>query len=161
MNEFVKQVTDFQKKFDPDNLSYNPKRLEHLGWPKNKQLLKLRSALIAEEAGELLEAVEGLELCLAEIRSQHLSVPVWCSKSDNHEKLWRSYKREFIDALGDILVVVIGTALAFGFDIEEIMRRIYKSNMSKLDKDGKPIYRSDGKVLKGPNYKPPVLDDLV
>ena len=41
------------------------------------------------------------------------------------------------------------------------MNRIFESNMSKLDEDGKPIYRDDGKVLKGPNYKAPSLSDLV
>lgn len=43
----------------------------------------------------------------------------------------------------------------------EAFRRVHVSNMSKLGSDGKPVYREDGKVLKGPNYKPPVLDDLV
>ena len=41
------------------------------------------------------------------------------------------------------------------------MDRVHKSNMSKLDEYGKPIYRDDGKVLKGPNYQPPDLEDLV
>jgi predicted HAD superfamily Cof-like phosphohydrolase len=47
------------------------------------------------------------------------------------------------------------------WDIDEAMRRIHKSNMSKLDEEGKPIYRADGKVLKGENYAPPILDDLI
>ena len=41
------------------------------------------------------------------------------------------------------------------------MQRVFESNMSKLGDDGKPIYREDGKVLKGPNYKKPTLDDLI
>ena len=44
--------------------------------------------------------------------------------------------------------------------LDEALDRVHKSNMSKLDEDGKPIYREDGKVLKGPNYKPPNLEDL-
>ena len=47
------------------------------------------------------------------------------------------------------------------WDLEQALRRVHKSNMSKLDDDGKPIYREDGKVLKGPNYQPPDLSDLV
>ena len=47
------------------------------------------------------------------------------------------------------------------WDIEQALRRVHKSNMSKLGEDGKPIYREDGKVLKGPNYQPPDLSDLV
>ena len=47
-----------------------------------------------------------------------------------------------------------------GWLLDEAMDRVHKSNMSKLDEDGNPIYREDGKVLKGPNYKPPDLSDL-
>jgi predicted HAD superfamily Cof-like phosphohydrolase len=47
------------------------------------------------------------------------------------------------------------------WDLDEAMNRVHKSNMSKLGEDGKPIYRADGKVLKGPNYKEPTLTDLI
>jgi predicted HAD superfamily Cof-like phosphohydrolase len=47
------------------------------------------------------------------------------------------------------------------WDLEQALRRVHKSNMSKLGDDGKPVKRKDGKVLKGPNYKPPDLSDLV
>jgi predicted HAD superfamily Cof-like phosphohydrolase len=52
-------------------------------------------------------------------------------------------------------------AAAYGLDLDTAMQRVYESNMSKLGDDGKPIYREDGKVLKGPNYKKPKLDDLI
>ena len=61
------------------------------------------------------------------------------------------------DALCDILYVVYGMAHSFGIDIDECFREVHVSNMSKLGEDGKPIYREDGKVIKGPNYKPPNL----
>jgi predicted HAD superfamily Cof-like phosphohydrolase len=48
-----------------------------------------------------------------------------------------------------------------GWDLDEAMKRIHRSNMSKLDDTGQPIYRHDGKVLKGPNYKEPTLTDIV
>tara|TARA_R100001530_G_C4296395_1_gene149349 strand:+ start:862 stop:1011 length:150 start_codon:yes stop_codon:yes gene_type:complete len=48
-----------------------------------------------------------------------------------------------------------------GWDLDETMKRVHQSNMSKLGEDDKPIYREDGKVLKGPNYKPPTLTDLI
>jgi predicted HAD superfamily Cof-like phosphohydrolase len=48
-----------------------------------------------------------------------------------------------------------------GWDLDKAMERVHESNMSKLDEYGKPIYREDGKVLKGPNYNPPNLEDLV
>jgi predicted HAD superfamily Cof-like phosphohydrolase len=61
------------------------------------------------------------------------------------------------DALGDLLYVVLGAAIRWGFDIEGIFNEVHRSNLSKLGKDGKPIYREDGKLLKGPNYTPPQL----
>jgi len=61
--------------------------------------------------------------------------------------------------LADILYVVYGTAITFGLPLDAVFNRVHASNMSKLV-DGKPLYRDDGKVLKGPNYQPPKLDDL-
>ena len=63
--------------------------------------------------------------------------------------------------LADLVYVCFQFAENVEWDLEEALRRVHKSNMSKLGLDGKPIRRSDGKVLKGPNYKPPHLDDLV
>src|SRR4051812_1015034 len=61
---------------------------------------------------------------------------------------------EIGDALGDLLYVVYGTAITYGLQnaLPEIFNHIHDSNMSKLGLDGKPIFREDGKVLKGPNY---------
>ena len=61
------------------------------------------------------------------------------------------------DALTDILYVTYGAGHAFGIDLDECFREVQRSNMSKLGEDGKPIYREDGKVLKGPNYSEPDL----
>jgi len=63
--------------------------------------------------------------------------------------------------LADLIYVCAQYAENMDWDIEQALRRVHKSNMSKLGEDGKPIYREDGKVLKGPNYKPPDLSDLV
>ena len=52
-------------------------------------------------------------------------------------------------------------AACFDWDLDEAYKRVHRSNMSKLDENGKPIYREDGKVLKGPNYYLPNLKDLV
>ena len=62
--------------------------------------------------------------------------------------------------LADLLYVTYGMAVTFGLPIDEVFERVHQSNMSKLGDDGKPLYRDDGKVLKGPNYQPPKLDDL-
>lgn len=64
---------------------------------------------------------------------------------------------EVADALGDMLYILCGTILEHGMQhkIEAVFNEIQRSNMSKLGEDGKPIYREDGKVLKGPNYFKP------
>ena len=63
--------------------------------------------------------------------------------------------------LADLIYVCAQYAENMQWDIEQALRRVHKSNMSKLGEDGKPIKREDGKVLKGPNYQPPDLSDLV
>ncbi len=70
---------------------------------------------------------------------------------------------EVADALGDMLYILCGTILEHGMQhkIEEVFEEIQKSNMSKLGVDGKPIYREDGKVLKGPNYFKPDIQSVL
>lgn len=62
---------------------------------------------------------------------------------------------EAADALGDLRYVIDGGNLIFGFPGEAVLAEIHRSNMSKLGADGKPVYRDDRKVMKGPNYTPP------
>lgn len=61
---------------------------------------------------------------------------------------------EIADALGDMMYIILGTAVSYGLPLEEIFNEIHNSNMSKLE-NGKPIFREDGKVLKGSNYFKP------
>ncbi|WP_343485689.1 nucleoside triphosphate pyrophosphohydrolase family protein [Allomuricauda sp. d1] len=70
---------------------------------------------------------------------------------------------EVADALGDMLYILCGTILEHGMQhkIEEVFEEIQRSNMSKLDQNGKPIYREDGKVLKGPNYFRPDIKAIL
>ena len=70
---------------------------------------------------------------------------------------------EVADALGDMLYILCGTILEHGmqYKIEEVFNEIQRSNMSKLGEDGKPIYREDGKVLKGPNYFKPNITKVL
>ncbi len=94
---------------------------------------KLRFNLMDEENKEYLEAAENNDLV------------------------------EVADALGDMLYILCGTILEHGmqYKIEEVFNEIQRSNMSKLGANGKPIYREDGKVLKGPNYFPPNLREIL
>ena len=64
-------------------------------------------------------------------------------------------------ALTDILYVTYGAGIAFGIDLDKCFDQVQKSNMSKLGKDGKPIYNQAGKVMKGPNYFKPDLSKFV
>ena len=70
-------------------------------------------------------------------------------------------KEDCLKELADLVYVCYQYAANMDWDLDEAMDRVHKSNMSKLDEDGNPIYREDGKVLKGPNYAPPTLTDLV
>ena len=97
------------------------------------QKLKLRFDLMDEENKEYLEAAENNDLV------------------------------EVADALGDMLYILCGTILEHGmqYKIEEVFNEIQRSNMSKLGADGEPIYREDGKVLKGPNYFKPGIKHIL
>ena len=72
----------------------------------------------------------------------------------------RNVKEECLKELADLVYVCYQYAENMGWFLDEALDRVHKSNMSKLDEDGNPIYREDGKVLKGPKYQPPNLEDL-
>ena len=73
----------------------------------------------------------------------------------------RNHQEHALKELADLVYVCYQYATNMGWFLDEALNRVHESNMSKLDEDGNPIYREDGKVLKGPNYKPPDLSDLI
>lgn len=79
------------------------------------------------------------------------------------EAMLNGDKVEIADALGDMLYILCGTILEHGMQdkIEEVFNEIQRSNMSKLGKDGKPIFREDGKILKGEDYFPPNISEII
>ena len=81
--------------------------------------------------------------------------------SEFHEAYHHEPDENQLKELADLVYVCFQYAASQDWDLDEAMRRVHKSNMSKLGEDGKPIYRGDGKVLKGPNYAPPQLGDLI
>ena len=95
------------------------------------KIVKLRFDLIQEELTELDEAIKNRDL------------------------------KEVADALTDILYVTYGAGHAFGIDLDKCFKEVQNSNMSKLGKDGKPIYNEQGKVMKGPGYFKPNLDQFI
>ena len=87
-------------------------------------------------------------------------------REENEEYLDAAQNNDMVevaDALGDMLYILCGTILEHGMQhkIEEVVNEIQKSNMSKLGADDKPIYREDGKVLKGPNYFKPNIEGIL
>ena len=87
-------------------------------------------------------------------------------REENEEYLEAASNNDLVevaDALGDMLYILCGTILEHGMQhkIEEVFNEIQRSNMSKLGADGKPIYREDGKVLKGPNYFKPHIQEIL
>ena len=87
-------------------------------------------------------------------------------KEENEEYFKAVQNNDLIniaDALGDMLYILCGTILEHGLQnkIEAVFQEIQRSNMSKLNIDGKPVYREDGKVLKGPHYFKPNFDEIL
>ena len=71
------------------------------------------------------------------------------------------YKEEALKELADLVYVCYQYAVNMGWDLDRALKLVHKSNLSKLDEDGHPIRRDDGKILKGPNYKKPNLHSLI
>ena len=97
----------------------------------DKETMQLRYDLIKEELNELEQAMKSKDL------------------------------KEIADALTDILYVTYGAGFAYGIDLDKCFKEVQRANMSKLGKDGKPIYNDKGKVMKGPNYSAPNLKQFV
>lgn len=111
-----------------------------------RERVHMRMSLIAEEFSELVGAIYGKEARSIIEQAYHEAV----RRDDASRDVV-----EAADALGDMTYVIYGMALEMGIPMSRVLSEIQASNLSKLGADGKPIYRSDGKVLKGPHYFPP------
>lgn len=132
MNEWIAEVQNFQNIFE--------KKFDDV--PK---LIDLRARLVHEEIHELWHGLNDVLQGMA----------------DGDSKRVKRGRIDTLDAIADSIVVLVGTANALDMDLDEAMRRVFASNLSKLGDDGRPFYDQHGKVMKGPNFKAPVLDDLV
>ena len=119
---------------------------------KDLCILDLRMRLITEEMKELTEAYKDFINAISEGSNGDI-IPL----EDN----LKEKKQAFLKELCDLQYVLSGLAVTFNLPFDEAFSRVHQSNMSKLGDDGKPIYREDGKVLKGPNYRAPDLSNLV
>jgi predicted HAD superfamily Cof-like phosphohydrolase len=114
------------------------------GWD-NPHVVELGMKLIEEECKELRDEADAVV--------KAYFAPKYC----NHELI----RTHFIKELADLEFVVHWMAAAIGIDLDSAVREVWQSNMSKLGEDGLPIYREDGKVLKGPNYHEPDLSHVL
>lgn len=102
----------------------------------------------------------------AEIPSDKIKLRFELMKEENEEYLEAAKNNDLVeiaDALGDMLYILLGTVLEHGLQdkFEAVFNEIQQSNMSKLGVNGNPIYREDGKVLKGPNYFKPKIKEIL
>ena len=128
------QARAFRETFNQECLD----NISRFGFIK-KQLWDMQVGLINEESCEFLEAAEELY-----------------ADPENTDR-----REDLVKELSDLVFVCYQFAAAFNIDLDKAMTLVFESNMSKLDEQGMPIYREDGKVLKGPNYRPPNLDDCL
>ena len=117
-----------------------------------RESLDMRMSLIAEEFAELVGAVYG-QAARAEIESSYRRAVA--ADDGTRDTV------ETADALADLIYVIYGMALETGIDLASVLAEVQRSNMSKLGADGKPVYREDGKVLKGPDYFPPNVEAVL
>ena len=117
-----------------------------------RESLNMRMSLIAEEFAELVGAVYG-QAARTEVESGYRrAVAADDGARDTVEAA---------DALADLIYVIYGMALETGIDLASVLAEVQRSNMSKLGADSKPVYREDGKVLKGPDYFPPNVEAVL
>ncbi|MCU4746280.1 MULTISPECIES: MazG nucleotide pyrophosphohydrolase domain-containing protein [unclassified Streptomyces] len=127
----MRRVAEFREMFDGQAVGNRPETAEH------------RRTLLDEEAHEAAEALTALAKALR--------------TGEDPLGAYRAVAKE----LADVLYVTYGTADALGIDLPAVFTEVHRSNMSKVDAEGRVLRRQDGKVLKGPGYQPPVLDGLV
>ncbi|MEU6845273.1 MazG nucleotide pyrophosphohydrolase domain-containing protein [Streptomyces sp. NPDC046716] len=130
-HEPMRRVAEFRAAFDGRADAARP------------ELAELRRELLTEEAREAAEALTQLAESLR--------------TGDDPAGAYRALAKE----LADVLYVTYGAADALGIDLPAVFTEVHRSNMSKRDADGRVLRRADGKVLKGPGYRPPDLDGLV
>jgi predicted HAD superfamily Cof-like phosphohydrolase len=119
----------------------------------DERAIDFRMKLILEEFFEVLDAA-GVVLV-----DTFTGLPI---RTEVHiERVEAPRPADLLKELADLDYVTAGCAEVFDWDFDEAGRRVHASNMSKMGDDGKPLRREDGKILKGPNYKPPHLGDLV
>ena len=128
------QARQFREVFKQETLD----NISQFGFIK-KQLWDMQVELVKEESKEFIDAADE---CFAD--------------PENVDR-----RAELLKELSDLVFVCYQFAAAFNLDLDKAMTLVFESNMSKLDEQGKPIFRADGKVLKGPNYAPPKLTECL
>lgn len=108
-----------------------PVKTDGPGWHPDKALMNLRLELIREEWQELQDAYEEQDFV------------------------------EVVDALADLIYVIYGFANGIGIDLDKVLEEVHRSNMTKLDVNGDPVFREDGKVLKSELFEEPKIAEVL
>lgn len=145
---YEKLVTEFHEKFGSEIGEFIDSR--------KSDLIDLRLALLSEEFEEMFLEAKMLQHMSTEPAHDY-SPQTFKGVCLNFEETLANLFKE----LGDLQYVLTGLCVTFGIPMEKIMQEIHRSNMSKLGEDGKPIFRADGKILKGPNYREANLKKIV
>lgn len=165
--DHMNQVIGFHHQYNNPMhpLGSQDRQFEHM----TDERVALRLGLIMEEFKELLEDGFGVKTEITFLVPKTLTGPESIIhrpfnedsfKDGNVMKAAREIGidrsgADVADALGDLIYVIYGMALEIGYDLRKVVAEIHASNMTKLGRDGRPVLRSDGKVLKGPDYVKP------
>lgn len=136
----VSSQTDYEEMVDAFHQAFDDQPVEAM----TADLLRLRKTLIAEEVRELFVEMDAAIAAL-----------------ETGTEVPRDVFLNMLKETADVQYVLSGMSVKFAWPIHAVFSRVHESNMSKLGTDGRPVRRADGKVLKGPNYHPPQLDDLI
>lgn len=136
--KFVKDVREFQ-----DTFKVNKDNQGRLA-----AVLRTRKTLLKEEYQETIDALD-------------LAIQIAQKKSVLGDHAMTNSLVPVLDGIIDLMYIAIGLGDSIGMDIDGAWKEVHGSNMTKLDDEGNPIFRADGKILKGPNFKEPELQQFV
>ena len=153
----MKEVKELRKKLDLDKQTNSGASFDKI-WDDdkvywdNQRISKMKNGEMLAEFHEAFEVVKDQDGILL----QHKLIA-----EEYYEFLGAYGCENKLKEMADLVYVIYGLADRLGWDLDEAIKRVHISNMNKLDEDGYPIRREDGKILKGSNYKEPDLSDLV
>jgi predicted HAD superfamily Cof-like phosphohydrolase len=136
---------------------------------ESRATAELRLAELGEVLSRVLDFHEAFDLPREPLPTVHVGdtlaqLRVRLLREEVEEFADATERRDLVaiaDALADVVYVAYGSAITYGIDLDSVVREVHRSNMSKLDSNGRPLLREDGKVLKSERYRPPAVADVI